>query len=136
MRIIILKFSFILLIGLLFNWWLNKFSPLNLPQNIPRTPIRIGGLLLMILIISVLIVFQKKLLKKYPEKSIFQLTTLSGFVCLISETIFQLLRQPTLDSDFWGDRIENFAVGTIGITILGTIISFLIAFQIKTKKTM
>ena len=134
MRIIILKFSFILLLGLLFNWWLTTYSPLNLPQNIPHTSIRIGGLLLMILLISVIIVFQKKLLKKYMEKTIFQLTMLSSLVCLISETIFQLIRQPTLDSNFWGDRIDNFVLATIGITIFGAIISFLIAFQIKTKK--
>jgi hypothetical protein len=135
MRKTIIKFSSILLMGLLVEWWLTQYSPLHLPVYIPHTPIRISGLLLTVLLIFVIIFFQKNLLKQYPEKTIFQLTMTGGLICLLSEIIFQLIRQPTLDSDAFVDRINNFTRGTLGMTIFGTIISFLVAFQIKTKKT-
>lgn len=135
MKSIILKFSFILLLGLLVEWWLTQFSPLNLPANIPHTSIRISGLLLMALLISVLIIFQKTILQLQSEKTIFQLTMTGGLVCLIAEFFFQLIRQTTLDADKFSDRVFTFSRGTIGITIFGIIISFLVSFQLKTKKT-
>jgi hypothetical protein len=135
MRRTIIKFSSILLISLLAEWWLTKYSPLHLPVYIPHTPIRISGLLLMALLVFVLIIFQKNFLRRYPEKTIFQLTITSGLICLLSEIIFQLIRQQTLDSNSFVDRINNVTRGTIGMTIFGAIISFLVAFQIKTKKT-
>ena len=129
MRRLILKFSFILLAALLSEFWLTKYSPLNLPENIPHTPIRIGGLLLLSTQVFVLIIFEKKLLKLRQEETIFQLTAKGSLVCLISEIFFQLIRQLTIDTD----RIYYFTLGTVGVTIFGAIISFLVSFQIKTK---
>jgi hypothetical protein len=135
MRILIFKFSLILLAGLLFGFWLTQYSTLNLPENIPHTPIRIGGLLLLGTLVFVLIIFEKRLLKLNPEETIFQLTTKGSLICLISETVFQLIRQLTFDTTIFTDRIYYFTIATVVITIFGIIISFLISFQLKTKRT-
>jgi hypothetical protein len=135
MKIIIIKFSSIFLIALLVEWWLMHYSPLNLPENIPNTPIRISGLLLMGIILTVLIATQKKILKLNPSTSILKLTLISSLICFISEAIFQLLRQFIIYADNISDRIYYFALGTIGMTIFAAIFSFFVAFQIKTKKT-
>lgn len=135
MRIIVIKFSSVLLIALLIEWWTILYSPLNLPENIPHTPIRISGLLLMGTILTVLIISHKKILKLNSDTSILKLTLWGSLICSISEAIFQLLRQVTINADTLADRIYYFALGTIGITIFGASLSFFVAFQLKTKKT-
>lgn len=135
MKIIVIKFSTVLLIGLLIEWWTTHFSPLNLPEYIPHTSIQISGLLLIGLILTILILAHKRVLKLNSSTTIFQLTIAGSLICFISETIFQILRQPTLNADTLADRIYYFALGIIGITIFGTALSFLVAFQLKTKKT-
>jgi hypothetical protein len=135
MRNQILKYSGILLIGLLFEWWLIFYSPLNLPKRIPLTPIKIDGLLLTALIISILIFSQKSFLKIYNDLSIFKLTLLGSSICFLAELFFQLIRQPTLNAEGFNEKSFYFFLGVIGVTLFGTIFSFFIAFQLKTKRT-
>ncbi len=130
----IIKFSAILLAGLLIEWWLTHFSFLNLPENIPHTPIRIGGLILIGLLLTTMIIAHKQFLKINPDITILKLTIAGSLICLISETIFQILRQAIYDNTLT-DRIYYFALSTIGITIFGTVFSFFVAFQLKTNKT-
>ena len=89
MRNVILKFTALLLVGHLFNYWLLYYSPLNLPERIPHTPINIGGLFLIVLTVAILIFFQKSVLNLDNRKTIFQLTILGAFVCFLSELFFQ-----------------------------------------------
>jgi len=135
MRPVVFKFSFFLLTGLLAEWWLTKLSGLDIPENIPHTPIRISGLLLITLITLVLIAFQKQLLRLDREKTIVQLTVLGGFMILPAEIIFQVVRQLTMEADEFNDRIYTVSRSAILITIFGLVFSFLVAFQLKTKKT-
>lgn len=135
MRNIILKFSALLLIGHLFNYWLLYYSPLNLPERIPHTPINIGGLFLIVLTVAVLIFFQKTVLKLDNQKTVFQLTLLGAPVCFISELLFQALRFPTVIADTLSQRIYYCIRGAIVVPLMCIIPSFFIAFQLKTKKT-
>ena len=132
---IIFKYGFVLLVGLFIQWWIIYFSPLNLPDNIPITPINIGGLLLIALIVTVLIFAQKRFLKSNPNSSILKLTLLSVIICFCSEVIFQAVRQLTMNGATIYERLHFFLSGVIGVTIFGIGLSFLVSFQIKTHKT-
>ncbi|MCW3104035.1 MAG: hypothetical protein JWO09_2475 [Bacteroidetes bacterium] len=89
----------------------------------------------MILITFVLIAFQRQILRLDCEKTIFQLTVLGGLMVLPAEIMFQSLRQLTMEANEFNDRIYTVSRSAILITIYGLIFSFLVAFQLKTKKT-
>jgi cytochrome bd-type quinol oxidase subunit 2 len=135
MRNIILKYTALLLAGHLFNYWLLYYSPLNLPERIPHTPINIGGLFLIVLVITILIFFQKTVLKLDNQKTVLQLTVLGALVCFLSELLFQVLRFPTVAGDTLSQRIYYCIRGIIVVPLMCIIPSFFIAFQLKTKKT-
>ena len=131
----IIKYTPLLLVGQIISWWTFFFSPFNIPDKIPMTPIKIHGLILFGLLVTILIMAQKKLLKLHPKATITKLTLLGILICFSSEVIFQTLRQTTLNTETFKDRIFYFFLGVVSITIFGTVISFLTAFQLKTKKT-
>lgn len=135
MKTIILKYSPILLVGLLVEWWIIWYSPLDLPERIPATPIKIEGLLLVGLLLTILIIVQKGFLKSNPDTTIFNLTVLGATICFIAEIIFQAIRQPFLTAGTPNEHLHHFLLGTIGVTIFGTILSFLVAFQLVRKNT-
>lgn len=135
MRSTIIKYSLLLLAGQLVCWWIFFFSPFNIPEKIPYTPINISGLILVALLLSTLILAQKKCIQLQPEISIMKLTLLGSIICFSSEIIFQTVRQPTLIAYTLNEHVYYFLLGVIGITCFGAILSFMIAFQLKTKKT-
>jgi uncharacterized membrane protein YdjX (TVP38/TMEM64 family) len=135
MKEIILKYSGILLIGQIFNYWLLFYSPLDLPEQIPRTPINIGGLILLVLTTIVLIYFQKAVTKLEGRKTVLQLTFLGFIVCFIAVLLFQIVRFPTVSGNNISERIYYGMRGIVVVTLFGIIISFFIALRIKKKKS-
>lgn len=131
----IIKYSAILTVALLFNWWLFTFSSINIPEFIPKTPIPISGLFLFTVILTSIILIQKKALKSLPEISISKLSFLGSTVCFLSEIVFQSIRQTSISANTFNERLYYFALGVIGITLFGIVLSFFVAFQLKTKKT-
>jgi hypothetical protein len=126
--------------GLLFfvfciQWWILYISPFNIPSYIRQTPINIGGLLLGASFILLFIWLFKKLLFIKPDLPVWKLSGIGILVTIIAECPFQLLRQFNMKSDTIGNRIYYFSLGTLGISILSGVVAFLIAFQLKTKKT-
>src|SRR5262245_16582328 len=105
MRSYLTKYSSILLIGLLFEWWIVYYSPLNLPESIPYTPIKISGLLLIALILTVLIIAEKKFFRLNEQSSIWKLTLLGGAIAFIAEVVFQLIRQPFIQANTLNERV-------------------------------
>jgi len=144
-KALILKYSLILLLGLLFEWWLVCYSPFHFPDRItplsfpgdssPSPTISVNGLLLVGLLLTVLILALKSYLKTNPETNILKMTTLGAMICLSSEIIFQAIRQPFIDAQTFNEHLYYFLLGTIGTSIFGAVFSFLIAFQLKKKKT-
>ena len=131
----ILKYSSILLLGLLLQWWIIFYSPLNLPERIPTTPIKVDGLLLVVLLLTILIIAEKRFLKVNPDSTIFKLMVYGTTICFLAEIVFQAIRQPFLNAESFSDRFYYFLLGTIGITAYSAAFSFFIAFQLKRKKT-
>ena len=131
----VLKYSGLIFLGLLIDWWIIWYSPLNLPKNIPETGIDIEGVLLIGLFLAVLILALKSHLKSHPDTSIFRLTIIGAIICFLPETIFQIVKQFFLLSETLNRRILIFLVGSMGVSLFTAVISFLVAFQLKTKKT-
>lgn len=135
MKSYILKYSAIVLAGLLIQWWIFCFAPFFIPAYIPATPLRTDGLVLMIYIVVTLIFFQTSVLKTHPDKGILSLTCLGIVIYFLAEIVFQGIRMPTLTVDSVNERLYYFLYGVLGITIFAGIFSFLVAFQLKTKRT-
>ncbi len=134
MKTIILKFSGLLLFGLLFNYLLLFYSPIDFPENIPYTPINIGGLAILIWTITVFILLQKRILELDSTKTIVQLVLYSTLICFIAELFFQIIRFPTIDGITFSERIFFCIKGIISIPLMCMFISFFVALQLKTKK--
>jgi len=129
--IIIAKYSGILLASFLILWWAMFYSSLNIPEVIPFTQIRVYGLGLGGCILTVLILSQKELLKKTPALSVVNLTLLGTTICFINEVIFHFILSFTYDTN----KLYHFLEGVVSMTTLCAVLSFFVAFQLKTKRT-
>jgi hypothetical protein len=129
--IIITKYSAILFIWVLLLWWALFLSPFDVPEYIPHTPIKIYGLAFTAFILTILILSHKEALRKIPSLSIARLVLIGTAICFIMELLFQFTQSFTLSSD----KLRYFISGVTFTTIFGAILSFLIAFQLKTKRT-
>lgn len=127
----ILKYTLILLLALLLDWWLFFISPFNIPEFIPYTPIKINGIILGAIFITILIIAQKEILKIAPSSSITKLVLIGTTIIFIAELFFQCIRSFASTSNL----IYDFFSGVINITIANVFFSFFVAFQLKTKRT-
>lgn len=135
MRQLVIKNSLILLAGLLFEFWLTHLSDLGLPEFIGNTTLKLNGLILVGLFLASLILLQKGLLRTDPELTISNLTLLSLVMCFISETLFQSFRILYQNIGTSTDKLYYITTSSVYTTLFGTALGFLIAFQLKTKKT-
>lgn len=124
----ILKYSGFLLMGLLIEYWIVWHSNLNVSENIPTTSIRTEGVFLLGLILAILIIAHRTFLKKNPTTSILKLTVIGSVICFISETTFQIIRQFFLDAANINERLHYFLLGTIGVSMMGIILSFFVSY--------
>jgi hypothetical protein len=131
---IILKFSGILLLGQLLNYWLLFYSPWNIPEFIPGTPISIAGLLLMLLTITILILAQRQILKKKNDLSIIKLALHGAIICFVAEFFFQIIRWPTITADSTYERAYYCFRGILIVPAFSAVYSLLIAVQLKTGR--
>ena len=129
------RYSFILLVGFIIQYWFLYYSPVSLPKNIPGTPINIPGLLVSTWGLLIIILFQRSILKTNDQTSILKLTYKSAIVFLISECIFQAIRFPLIVADTFRERLFYSIRGVIVIPVFFSIIAFFVAFQLKTKRT-
>lgn len=129
--ILILKYAGILSGMFLILWWTIFFSSFNIPEFIPHTPIKIYGLFLCGFILTILIFSQKELLRKNETFSIGNLTLIGTAICFINEVVFQFILSFTNEID----KLYYFFSGVISTTIFSALLSFLLAFQLKTRRT-
>jgi len=135
-RRISLKYSLLLLLGFAIEWWIIWYSPFNLPEYIPGIPIKVSSFFLSIIILTVFINAEKDYLKINANTTILELTYLGTIICFRAEVVFQLIRQPFLNAVTFSDHLYYYAIGVFIVTILCSLFSFLIAFQLKTKRTL
>ena len=130
---ILLIYSLILFGGLTLLLFLDLHF--NLHATLPLVPIRPLGVLTSALLISVIIIALKKLKRLQSAVSIIKYSLFGTLIVLISEMFLQFIRQCTFEGLEFNERLTMYIQSLIGATIFGFIISFLTAFQLKTKKT-
>jgi hypothetical protein len=128
---IVFKYAGILLLSFVALWYILFSSPLNIPKFIPHTPINIHGFLLITFTITILVLAQKEILRAYPQLNIAKLTSSGAAICFLSELFFHLF----LGFIATSDRFYHFISEVTSMTIFCGIISFFVAFQLKTKRT-
>jgi hypothetical protein len=129
--IIIAKYSGILFIWLLLLWLALFYSPIDIPESIPYTHIKIYGLLIVAFTLTIIIFAEKETLRKMPVLNVGRLVLIGTAICFIKDVLFQFVLSFTETSD----KLHYFIIGTISSTIFGAVFSFFVAFQLKTKKT-
>jgi hypothetical protein len=123
------------LIAAFFVLWLVDYSPFDIPATIPNLGYSTYTVLMFVLIIIILIVFQKKLIKIKPATSIMELVLFSLGACMLSQIIYQVVRQ------FWFLRNENnnkfhdLAITLVSILFISGFLGLSIATEIKKANT-
>jgi ABC-type cobalamin transport system permease subunit len=128
---IIIRYAIAMLAGMLAIWYLTFYTSLPIPEYIPKTPIKSYGLLLGALIITLLILALKKLNPTDPTLTIAQLTFYGAAMAFITQVFFQFVLMFTNEVD----RLYYYITGVVFNTLFDAAIAFLIAFQLKTKRT-
>jgi hypothetical protein len=120
-------------LGELFSWWLFFYSPFNIPTYIPKSPINISGLSLIILITATIVFLQRKTLKFKRDISFTHLVLVGGLATFCSEIIFQAIRFQSILADTFAEKIYFALRGVIIITLLSVVISMISASFLKRK---
>lgn len=134
MKPIIQRYSTILFALFVVEWWLIELGMLPLPEYIPGTTFKIGGLVILTIVITCLIFLNKELLRRKPDTTLLQLMSISLMVGLIGESAFQLVRQLEIQANSFGERVVIFSKAVALDTVLFSMFAFAVAFQLKTKK--
>lgn len=132
---IVAGFSGFLLIGHFFNYGLIMHGPWDIPEYVPGTPISIPGALSVALLLTILILAQKQILKKDSGVSVPGLTLQGAIICFLAELPFQAFRWSVFEGYSLSERLQHLAVDVVVMTLMATIFSFFVAFQLKTKRT-
>jgi hypothetical protein len=128
----ILLFSAILLAGELLTWCLFYWSPANLPEHI-FGPINTAGLFLILLIIIITNVFQQRAIKLGARVGFIKLVLSSVLVILLAEIGFHIFRLAILPDYTFEQMIYYASRGVIGMTVIGLVISAIVALLIRKK---
>ena len=126
-----LKYIVILFFALLGNYYLLFLSSFNIPRYIPFTNIPINGVVIFTIFMVALNLFIRELIKLRPDFGVGFLTLYGATAGFFSETFFQAL----LFHLFPEDGFYDFFISLLVNSFMFGAISFLIAFQLKTKNT-
>jgi hypothetical protein len=130
-----LKYACYFLAGSLVMWGIDYYFPDLFPiPIIAGTQVKTFGLTFFFMELTVLIFYIKALLKANPEYSVLLLSAYGCLVCVFAEPVFQIIRVLNMDLSL-AERMHKFIFGVLGGIALAFVISFLIAYQIKTKRT-
>lgn len=127
----IITYSIIEAILLSATLYILDLSDLNIPEYIPYTPITISGLLFSTILIGMCIGAEKQILRFQPDLSVTKLALYGAAAGCLAELTYQELRYSLLPSD----RLNNFYTGMLAVAAMVIIISWLTAFQLKTRRT-
>jgi hypothetical protein len=128
-------FSLLLTALYLIQWWLLFYYFTNVPKYIPDTPINIYGVILALTVLPVIYFFLKTALKKDPAATILQLTGLGTLLAIVTEILFQIVRQTSAAISLSEKISETLYALSVATWIIGAI-SFMTAFKLKNPKSI
>jgi hypothetical protein len=109
------------------------FLPDDLPDFISNKPISIGSLFLVLSFLGEYYFVFKRILKQDDTISIWYLIVFGALIALFSEVIYQFYLQFTFSDIANSDRVWTFFKGVLVFTVLGSIMAFSIAYDLKYK---
>lgn len=127
----IIIYSIVELVLLSITLYMFDLSDLNIPEYIPLTPLRTSGLIFSTILIGLCIGAEKRILRLQPDLSIIKLSFYGAAAGCLAELSYQGLRYSLLPSD----RLNNFFTGMLVVIATTGVISWLTAFQLKTRRT-
>jgi hypothetical protein len=108
----------------------------NLPDYIPNTPIKAGGVFLFLCFLGVYYVVFKRILKEDDTISVFYLMVFGLLIVLFSEVIFQFYRATTLEYATNGERTLFFIKNVLLASVVSTFWALMMAFDFKYKNPL
>jgi hypothetical protein len=105
-----------------------------LPEYIPNTPVRAGGVFLFLCFLGVYYVVFKRILKKDDTISVFYLVSFGCLIALFSEAIFQFYRAFSMIDLTNAEKSWFFFKNIILATVMSCIVALVMAFEFKYKK--
>ena len=109
------------------------FLPDDLPDFITNKPISIGNLFLVLCILGEYFIVFKRILKQDDTISIWYLIVFGALIALFSEVIYQFYLQFTFTDITNSDRMWIFFKNVLALTVLGSIMGFSTAYDLKYK---
>jgi hypothetical protein len=119
-------------VALVFHWWLYFYLEI-VPERFHK--INVTGAFLILLMIFTFKYLFKSYIKTNPSISIGSLVLLGSLSFLIAEIVFQAGRQIEFIDSTINERFYYFFKGVVITTLYASVISFLVAFQLKTRNT-
>jgi hypothetical protein len=128
-------FSLLLTALYLIQWWLLFYYFPNVPKYIPETNINIAGLVLAITILPVVYFFLKSIYQQQRSVNLIQLTSLGILLAIVTEILFQIVRQSLATISLTEKILESVKAVIIMAAVIGSI-SFITAFKLKHPKSV
>jgi len=128
-------FSLLLTSLYIIQWWLLFYYFTNIPEYIPNTPIKVAGLLLIITVFTTIFFFQKTMLRLQPSANLIQLTGMGILLAIVTEILFQFVRQSQATITLNEKLSESINAVVIMAVVIG-LISFITAFKFKYPKSI
>ena len=110
--------------------WLADYSGVGIPEYIGETKYQTYGVVMLVIMVVVLVVFQKVLVKRFPTLSIWKLFLWSIVVCVASQAIYQLIRQVWILRFHDNNKTTDYLISIGSVLILALVVSMFIAFEL------
>ncbi len=101
----------------------------------PVFPVKPLGILIFSSMLAALIISLKKLKREQEFITMAGLIIYGTFIVFATEVVFQFARQFTFSDLGFGERLAMFFRDLTGMTFFGAVLSFFIAYHLKTKNT-
>lgn len=138
MKKIVLQCTGLLLAANLVLWWVRCYSPFDLPGEISvlgNAKLKVHGLILCIVTAAIIGFFLKRQYRRQPETTSGGLLSISILSMIFCEAIFQLIRQFTYQEYTPSERIQEYLLGVIAMSIWALIIGLIVAARLTGVRT-
>jgi hypothetical protein len=130
---IIFTFVIIFLITHLTSWLIFVLNPIKFPKYIPKTPLNISGIFILITTIFIWIQYIKIMKRYYSELGFGIVLQQALFISFISGFSYQFVRISYLGNLSGSDKFVLFYTSTITSTLFSTGVAFLVASKMLQK---
>lgn len=133
---LLIIYTAILLVLLLLVLWAVDHSSLEIPERIPGTQWQSYTVAIFVVMLLVLIIFQRHLVKTNPGISVGKLILYGFILCVVAQAIYQLFRQ------FWelrnvdNNKGKEYLISMAAIAVFSLLFSVSVGVEMKKTNVM